>query len=187
MKYIIEHLEPRIYPWCLIEYEHISEIVGRENLIFTNANEKLSKLGKVYKESLKFLLNTVFKGKKICLLDASAKKMLTPEDDKEFDFLVFGGILGDNPPRNRTMNELGSLNLPARNLGKEQMATDNAVYVSKKIISGVSFEKILFKDGIEIEVGEGESVMLPFRYAIKEGKPVISSKLVEYIKRKKGF
>ena len=34
--YVIEHLEPRIYRWCVIEYKHISKIVGKENLWFTN-------------------------------------------------------------------------------------------------------------------------------------------------------
>ena len=39
--YVIEHLEPKLWEWCEIEYESISKIVGKENLWFTNIkNEK---------------------------------------------------------------------------------------------------------------------------------------------------
>lgn len=191
MKYIIEHLEPRLYPWCLIEYEHISNIVGKENLVFTNVKtsnqrEKLSKLGKVYKESIKKVISTQFKDKKLCLLDTSTEETLTPKDVKKFDFLIFGGILGDNPPQGRTIKELGALKLPLRNLGNKQMPTDNAVYAAKKIISGTPFENIKFIDKVEIEFGKGEDIILPFRYVLEKGKPLISPKLVEYIK-KRGF
>lgn len=82
---------------------------------------------------------------------------------------------------------MGTTNIPLRNLGKQQMATDNAVYAAKKIISGTSFEDIKFIDKVEIEVEEGGSVILPFRYALEEGKPLISKELVEYIKKRKGL
>ena len=45
MKFIIEHLEKKLFEWCLIEYEHISKIVGKNNLIITNVKKSdLSKL-----------------------------------------------------------------------------------------------------------------------------------------------
>ena len=40
MKFIIEHLEPELYKWCLIEYRHISEIVDKDGAIFTSINKK---------------------------------------------------------------------------------------------------------------------------------------------------
>lgn len=192
MRYIIEHLEPRIYSWCLIEYENISQIVGKENTIFTNIKtnkqkEKLLKLGKVYKESIRELALTTFKNKRLCLLDANAEETLAPKDAKNFDFLILGGILGDNPPRGRTMKELGKLKIPLRNLGKKQMATDTAVYVANKIIFGTPFENLKFIDQVEIRIREGESITIPFRYVVEQGKPLISPKLVEYLKKKRGF
>ena len=54
--YIIEHLEPRLWKWCMIEYKNISKIVGRKNLWFTNIKQKskevkeLAKYGKISKE-----------------------------------------------------------------------------------------------------------------------------------------
>ena len=35
MKFIIEHLEDEVWEWCILEYRHMSEFVGKENLIFT--------------------------------------------------------------------------------------------------------------------------------------------------------
>lgn len=191
MKYIIEHLEPRLYTWCFIEYEHISKIVGKENLVFTNLKtgyqrKTISKFGKVYKESITELLSTVFRNKKLCLLDSNQNKTLKPEDKKNFDFLIFGGILGDNPPRKRTLQALGHLNITKRKLGNKQMATDNAVFVAKKIMSGTTIKKMRFIDKLEIKVKEGESIILPYRYVIEKGKPLISPKIVTYLK-KKGF
>ena len=72
--FIIEHLEPKLWEWCLIEYEHISETIGRENLWFTNIKnekdkQKLEKVGKVFRESVKEMsLNN------ICILDPESKK-----------------------------------------------------------------------------------------------------------------
>ena len=73
MKFIIEHLEPRLFKWCIIEYTHISEIVGKDNLIFTNIREndikKLEKLGEVYTKSVKKM-----NFDNSCVLDPFAKK-----------------------------------------------------------------------------------------------------------------
>ena len=43
--YIIEHLEPKIGRWTLIEYAHISKIVGKRSLWFTNIKHRSKKLG----------------------------------------------------------------------------------------------------------------------------------------------
>ncbi|MEM2811468.1 MAG: hypothetical protein QXH62_00920, partial [Candidatus Bathyarchaeia archaeon] len=56
MLFVIEHLEPRISKWLYFEYEHASEIVGRDKLVFTNVKERedakiLSNLGTVRGES----------------------------------------------------------------------------------------------------------------------------------------
>jgi len=178
--FVIEHLEPRMYPWCLLEYKHISQIVGKGNLIFTNVKkgaEKLKKLGEVKKESVKDL-----KLQKACILDPSAKKLLTPKEAKKFDYFIFGGILGDNPQRFRTKRDLTSkLKLPAFNLGPKQMSTDTAVYVTKKIIDGTPLEKLKFVEEIEFEDKDGCFVGLPFRYVIEDGKTVMAKGLREFV------
>jgi ribosome biogenesis SPOUT family RNA methylase Rps3 len=143
--YIIEHLEPRLWKWCMIEYEHISENVGKDNLWFTNVkkgSKKLEKYGKVMKESVK-AMNL----KNACILDPEAQATLTPEESSSFDYFIFGGILGDSPPRKRTRERLTQFmkGIEMRNIGKKQFSTDNAVFVTKEIAGGKRLEKMEFR------------------------------------------
>ena len=188
MKYIIEHLEQELYPWCLIEYEHMSKYVGKKNLLFTKVpkkdQSKLKKFGEVTDKTV-LELNL----QKACLLDPKAKKILTPSDAKKFDYCIFGGILGDHPEQGRTEKYLTSKlkNGEIRNLEKKQMSTDTAVIVTDLIIKGTPYEKLTFKDEPEVILNKGvidESVVLPYRYLIKDGKLLISKKLLAYLKMK---
>jgi ribosome biogenesis SPOUT family RNA methylase Rps3 len=184
--YIIEHLEPRIWKWCLIEYKHILKIVGRKNLWFTNVKKgssELKKYGRVIKSSVKYL-----NLKNACVLDPDAKKTLTPKEAQKFHYFIFGGILGDWPPKKRTKQLLSSfLNCEKRNIGKKQMSTDTAVFVVKSVKEGTPLHRINFRRGIEISTGKNESVRMPYQYALIDGKQLISPELVSYLKRKRGF
>jgi|SRR3989339_785813 len=182
MKYLIEHMEPKVYPWCLLEYRHISEIVGKKNLIFTNVKNGakiLEPLGKVHKESINELaLNN------LCLLDIPAKKTLSKTDNK-FDYIVLGGILGDYPRRRRTAKI--KIKAEKRNLGPKQMSTDTAAYVAHGLLSGKKLADFKFKDKIEIHLGPKESVILPFRYVEEKGEILLPKGFIEFLKRKKDF
>jgi len=185
--YIIEHLEPKVFKWCLLEYKNISKIVGKENLWFTNIkrkNKNLEKLGKVIKESV-----TKLNLKNACVLDPETNKTLEPNEANKFDYFVFGGILGDYPPRKRTTPELTAKikNAEVRNIGKEQFSTDNAVLVTKEITKGTPLNKMKFQDKLSIKINDIESIELPYSYPIINGKPQISDELVSYLKKKKGF
>jgi len=190
MIYIIEHLEPEVWEWCVYEYEHISETVGKENLWITNVKEKshnaeeLVKFGRVLAESV-----SEMNLKNSCVLDPEASKTLEPEEAGKFDYMIFGGILGDYPPRKRTKEELTLKfkNAEARNIGKEQMSTDNAVYAVKQIVEGRKLQDLKFQDELEIKTGKKDSIILPYRYAIAKGKVFASKKVIEYLKNKKGF
>ncbi|MDP2749323.1 MAG: SAM-dependent methyltransferase [Nanoarchaeota archaeon] len=186
MKYIIEHLEPRLYKWCLIEYKHISKIVGKENLIFTKITkkqaEKLKTIGECHEKSVSEL-----DFKDLCILDPAAKKTLTPKDAKDFKYMIFGGILGDYPPRERTSKELPVKNAERRNIGKEQFPTDNAVFVCKSICDGTPMEKMEFQNELKLEIKDGESVEMPFKYVLVNKKPLISEELLKHIKKGKSF
>ena len=48
-------------------------------------------------------------------------------------------------------------------------------------------EDMKFKDEIEIKVNDVESVILPFRYPIIDGRPSISDKIIDLLKKKKGM
>lgn len=183
--FVIEHLEPELWPWCLIEYIHISKIVGRKNLIFTNIKnkndaKKLSKYSLPLKKSIKDLNLP-----SACVLDPESPKVLTPLKARKFKYFILGGILGDNPPKRRTNEELTKFlsSIHSFNIGKEQMSTDNAVYVVKEIVKGKKLSNIKFKDNIEIKINDVETTILPYRYALLKGKPLISKKLIRYLKK----
>ena len=187
--FIIEHLEPRVWKWCLMEYENISKIVGKDNLWFTNIkrhNIQLTKLGKVFREPVRDLK---IDRSRVCVLDPEAKEVLRYEDNDKMDYVVFGGILGDYPPKKRTKKELTNFleGCIVRNLGKKQMATDNAVYVVKEILEGEKFEKMKFFNKAVIQINKVESCILPFKYVNVDGKPFMSEKVINYLKKKKGF
>ncbi len=185
--YIIEHLEPRVWKWCLIEYKHISKLVGKDHLWFTNVkrgSRELERYGTVIKKSVKELnLHNA------CILDPDAQKTLTKKEATMFDYFIFGGILGNYPPKKRTKKELTPFlpNVEARNLGKKQFSTDNAVLVTKLISEGTPLEKIPMRYKIEIHTGKHESVILPYQYVLLHGKPFMSEELIIYLKKKKGL
>ena len=192
MKFVIEHLEPELYDWCVIEYGHISKIAGKGNLIFTNIKNKkegnkLKKYGTIYNKGISEL-----KFKKICILSQYSEKTLETEDKDNFEYFVFGGILGDNPAKRRTLElekelEKAGLQFETRNLGKKQMPTDTAVYVAKKILEGKELEDFKFVDELEIEINENESVTLNFRFVVDDGKLIINEKLVDYLSERNEF
>lgn len=188
--FIIEHLEPKLWPWCIIEYESISKIIGSSCLWFTNIQKKdekkLERYGKVFTSPITKLKIDM---KKACILDPLANKTLIPNEAKQFDYYIFGGILGEEKLNGRTKKELTNFLKSAqeRNIGKEQFSTDNAVFVTKKIIEGVMLEKIPRINEIEIKINNIESIILPYSYPIVKNKPRISPKLIKYLKNKKGF
>ena len=183
-KFIIEHLEPQMYEWCIIEYKHISKSVCKKNLIFTNVKtggKALKALGEVKKESIKDIAL-----KKACVLDPSSTRELTPREASKYDYFIFGGILGDNPQRFRTKKLITSkLNLPSFNLGKRQMSTDTAVIVCSEIVNGKPLEKMKFQDDYEIAEGCGFYRILPYRYLIEKGKIAFAPGLKAFLKKLK--
>lgn len=190
MKYIIEHLEPKLYPWCLLEYTHISKIVGKSNLIFTNVSspleqKKLTPLGTVHKHSVRDIPLP-----RACILDPFAKNQLEPKDAENFDYIIIGGILGDHPMQARTKKELSNLcqKIPTRHLDKEQFPTDNAVYIAKEILEHHQhLQDLKFQDTLEINIDQGESIILPFRYVLLNNKPLLAPGFKEFLKKQKMF
>lgn len=182
MKIIIEHLDQRLWKWCLLEYSHVSVYIGKDNLIFTNirtesSKNKLSDLGEVHREKAEKLGL-----KNACVLDPGAKETLSPKD--RFDYLIVGGILGDFPPQKRTKKELtDKLGYPARNLGHNQMSTNTAAIVAWKIMGGQPLESQKFKRRLVIKKGKYEEVILPYKYLIENNKLVLPEGYIEMAKK----
>jgi len=192
--FVIEHLEPKLWKWCKFEYENMSKIVGKTNLLFTNIKRKNKFLELIGKTEKRRVFELGLDQKRFCILDPEAKEILKPEDAKKFDYFIFGGILGDNPPRKRTGPELSVFmpNVEKRHIGNLQMSTDNAVLTTKMIIvEGKKFEDISFVDSPELEMGKYRYLELPYRYVNvgtkEKPKPQMSDKLFKFLKNKKGF
>jgi ribosome biogenesis SPOUT family RNA methylase Rps3 len=185
--FVIEHLEPELSEWLWIEYAHAVELVGREGLMITNVKRederrKLLKLCDARPERVADL----FPQRELLVLDPQARRKLTPADLNKRRVVVIGGILGDDPPRGRT-RALLTERLPgaaSRSLGKHQFSIDGSVYVAKRVSEGAELDEIPTRVGIEIPVGRHCSVILPFAYPLVDGRPLISDKLVAYLKRR---
>ncbi|TFK68979.1 DUF431-domain-containing protein [Pluteus cervinus] len=118
----------------------------------------------------------------VCLLDPKAEESLKPEDGKgAFKWFLFGGILGDDPPRDRT-SELRVLGFPTRHLGSVQMTTDTAVGVTKLVADdGIRLSDIEYIDFPTIRFNSKESVEMPFRYIQRDTEPLLPPGMKELL------
>ncbi len=193
IKFVIEHLEQLLSKWILIEYKHSSQIVGKENVVFTNVRRSdwrkiLLRIGEVYEESITSRrIHSMFD--KIIILDPQAKILLSPKDFMYCGSIaiVIGGILGDNPPKGRTrklLTEKMDNIAEIRNLGGNQFSIDGAVFMAYQILNGREITEIPIIVGWEekrIMMGIEHSVFLPYAYPLVEGRPLISKELLEYL------
>lgn len=176
-KFIIEHMEEGFSDWVKLEYIQIAQDVGVENLWLSSVPEntaipeEFSNIGIQYTN--KDMLEDIEKSK-ICLLDPSAEQEFQPSDDEKFEYFLFGGILGDHPPRDRT-GELRKKGYMGRHLGKTQMTTDTAVRVTKIVSDAKTpLDRINYVDFPELKFNKNESTEMPFRY-VKDfnGQPIL--------------
>lgn len=190
-KFIIDHMEDGMHEWCVLEYKHMLMNVGADNLYFSSLTDACLNSGMpeelkqahCHKEDVLHLPGV--DPKDICLLDPAATTPLSPEDADRFKYFLFGGILGDDPPRgmydfpslhfrkhwqetnafvDRT-KELRKLGFEGRHLGPIQMSTDTAVNVTKRVVvDKVPLDQIPYIDSPEVFFSKHESVTLPYRY-----------------------
>ncbi|SNX88128.1 uncharacterized protein MEPE_06839 [Melanopsichium pennsylvanicum] len=145
---------------------------------------------------------------KVCLLDPKSAFAISITDTGKFnscsitknveaggpfEFFLYGGILGDDPPRDRT-SSLRQLGFPSRHLGGVQMTTDTALGVTKSCVEdgyllGLDDTKqqeqkwgdinkangtLEWVDYPELHFGRGESVEMPFRYMVDKTRSTLS-------------
>lgn len=202
MKYIIEHMEEGFSEWVTLEYAQILRDVGTDNLLLTSLPEGtndsdipelLRKMGlKWTTKSLSDIPEAFpswepLQNGRVCLLDPRAELDLQPEDSKQFDYFVFGGILGDHPPRDRTkeLNIAYPGLLVGRRLGDKQMTTDTAIRTTQLIIKDQKkFEDIKFIDYPEFRFSKKEATEMPFRYVLdSQGNPKLPEGMLQLIKK----
>ncbi|KAF5325451.1 hypothetical protein D9619_009971 [Psilocybe cf. subviscida] len=211
--YVIEHMEEddesskTIPPWVELEYAHMRMLAGPDaRVMFTSLSKAScdfidasfgSKAGtnlaafSCHREGIMERMQAEgISLDKVCLLDPKAESELSPEDgDGRFQWFLFGGILGDDPPRDRT-SELRVRGFPSRRLGPVQMTTDTALGVTKIVVDdGVPLDKIPFIDHPTIKFNAKESVEMPFRYIAEGGEPKLPPGMKKHLHEdmNKGF
>eukprot|EP00124_Ichthyophonus_hoferi_P001944 Ihof_evm7s117 gene=Ihof_evmTU7s117 len=134
MKYIVENFEETIGLWVKSEYKHMVNVVGADNVVIANVDaKKKEQLDPSIPTDPRHGWDMGFDPARVCLLDLRAEKELGPEDKGAFDAVIFGGILGDHPPRDRT-GALRTHGFTTRVLGNRQMTTDTALLVCHLIL-----------------------------------------------------
>jgi len=185
LTYVIEHLEPEVGEWLLIEYTSASEIVGKEHLLFTNVKNRkdakvLSRLGMIEQRSF----TEIFKPQQVIILDPKAAIQLKPEDFTGKTAVVIGGILGDQPPQARTQKLLSThlANATISNLGKGQFTIDGAAYMAKLVSEGRRLAQIPVRNALTIKISENHFIRVPYAFPLKNGKPLVHKALLEYLR-----
>ncbi|KAE8843713.1 hypothetical protein HRS9122_04816 [Pyrenophora teres f. teres] len=178
--FVVEHLDPELEEWSSLEYSAIAAECHASGAQFLLSSVPASLKLPANLQAAKGLnvetrgIEEIYADKKdkVCLLDPAAAKDLSPEDGETFDIFLFGGILGDDPPRDRT-SELRKKGYQGRRLGPVQMTTDTAVRVTRICVQD-KVEKIQYIDHPDLKINKNESTQMPFRYVKGEdGKPIM--------------
>ncbi|KAI0972322.1 SAM-dependent RNA methyltransferase [Xylaria arbuscula] len=195
--YIVEHLDDELGPWSELEYTAIARETARaggsfvlssvpSTLVERLADTKLASEPAFRAESrgVEELYPAPEQRKRVCLLDPRAEKDISPDDKGIFDVFLFGGILGDDPPRDRT-SELRVKGYEGRRLGPVQMTTDTAVRVTRMVIEEqFTLGKVPYVDHPDLKINEHESTEMPFRYVKgDDGEPVMPEGMIDLIKQ----
>jgi len=206
--YVIEHMEDdddtvkAIPPWVELEYAHMRMLADSTAKIHFTHLSKASRdsLASVFVPQpeladanchqagvLDLIREQLGEGssslQKVCLLDPKAELPLSPDDgDGRFEWFLFGGILGDDPPRDRT-SELRVLGFPTRHLGPVQMTTDTALGVTKLVVDDkIPLDDIPYVNFPTIVFNPKESVEMPFRYIAEGSEPKLPPGMRELLR-----
>jgi len=183
---VIEHLEPCINRWLLAEYSYVAKLFPG-SLVITNVvssmhREVLSRIAPVYSESASQILRG-----KVVVLDPWASTRLTPADLSDAEFVVIGGIMGDDPPKRRTETMI-SKRMPwalRRSLGPSQFTIAGAAYMLKMVSEGRELSTIRVKVGLEVELPFDRFtklvVRLPYAFPMSNGQPVLPENYIRIV------
>eukprot|EP00842_Homolaphlyctis_polyrhiza_P003466 jgi/Hompol1/411/HPOL_003643-RA len=185
--YIVEHMEDEISGWPELEYKNMVHHVGKGNLWLSHVTDNVAKNPPASLEGAVFSTLPVeaIEGvdvSKILLLDPSSPTPLSPQDAEHYDYVLFGGILGDDPPQDRTrfLRERG---FATRHLGKEQMTTDTAVLVSQIVLEkGIPLNEIPYIDRPVIQLRKRETCRMPFKYILENGQPKLPPGMIDLLR-----
>lgn len=113
---MVEHLDEELGQWSELEYLAIARETG--HLCLSSLPAALAQaLPPALRDTPGFVAETrgveelhgrdPARKARVCLLDPAAQAELAPEDGARFDVFLFGGILGDDPPRGKRRDGCG--------------------------------------------------------------------------------
>lgn len=195
-------MEEGFTEWVILEYSQIIREIGSVNLLLTSLPKTIDEksiplrlrelklqwttkeITELTPEDFEFIPEGGITKSQACLLDPAATVDLVPEDKNNFEFFVFGGILGDHPPRDRTKELRIKYGFEGRRLGNKQMTTDTAIRTTQLIIEKQTrFEDIKFIDYPEIRFSKYEATEMPFRYVLDGTTPIFPEGMLDLIKK----
>lgn len=178
---VIEHCEPGLSEWLLLEYKHAA-VLWENDVMFTRVDKKTANVLKHIGRTKEEKAQDLFSHTSGVILDPQAKKPLTPADCKKFDVIIVGGLLGYEKPKGRTKKMISDTSgFQQRNLGPHQLSIDGAVFVAKAVCLGMYLKDIEIAREIEIIHDTVHSTILPFGYPMIQNIPIITPGLVEYL------
>ncbi len=190
---VIENMEDGVSRWLIEEYLE-SIRVAREagvEIVFTNIRDPSLKSILASEGALVYEVEgwRLFNRTDTIVLDPQAPRRLEPWEARMAYCIVVGGIMGDHPPRGRTLL-ISSMytNSAKRNLGPNQLSIDGAVKVTLRIAKGARLDEIpLSKPPARLRVRTlmGEiQIELPYSYPLREdGTPDIAPGVVKLLER----
>lgn len=185
--FIVEHMDPELESWQVLEYSTIAKecVESKSQFILSGLPKAVPELAQVEQspQSVDDLVASAnIPKERVCLLDPRGESDLAPEDGDKFDVFVFGGILGDDPPRDRTA-ELRVKGFGGRRLGKEQLTTDTAARVTRIVVQEkIPLAEVPYVDRPSIQVSAAESVEMPFKYVKgKDGKAIMPEGMIDLL------
>lgn len=120
---VVEHLDPELEDWQALEYTCIAAECAAANATFLlsglpSASQTHKHLGlpsaALSEQSVEARYATPEQRRRVCLLDPKGEKDLSPQDGEDFDVFLFGGILGDDPPRGKPIHPILSNRITTR-------------------------------------------------------------------------
>jgi ribosome biogenesis SPOUT family RNA methylase Rps3 len=92
-------MEPELDAWSTIEYSNLINNLDLQLVVTEHLMETIPPNLKHCASTLKPNHWPKTQQDRVLLLDPASNHELKPEDKNNFDYLLFGGILGDDPPQ----------------------------------------------------------------------------------------
>ncbi|MDM7274961.1 MAG: hypothetical protein P3X22_002400 [Thermoprotei archaeon] len=186
---VIDNMEAYVSRWLIAEYSEASRVAEERGVNLYVAGLVPGELESILaKRGVRILreAESLCNRPDAVLLDMRAPKTLDPMEAEGASCFIVGGIMGDRPPRGRTILLYHKYPYAARrNLGTLQLSVDGTVKVLTKILSGTPMSEIKVVYPVKLAINSPMGLVeveLPFAYPVERGEPWIPGEVVKLLK-----